>query len=97
MENQRADRDQAFKYLLQISSGDAMSDVGLTNTYTRNGDSNSDANISILKQIQKKKEENLELDLAFEKLRDRRNRIGVALKQQKTIADMNRKKVLKEM
>ena len=44
----------------------------------------------IMKQIQKKKEENKKLELALQKLAGRRKIINAALKQQKQIADEKR-------
>ena len=54
-------------------------------------------NKMLLNQIQKKKTENSKLDLAFKKLTERRKIISVALKQQKQIANMNRRKALLEI
>ena len=51
----------------------------------------------LMKQIQKKKEENQQLELALGKLSDRRKLINAALKKQKQIANEKRLDAQKEL
>merc|ERR1719422_2433282 len=55
------------------------------------------AQMMLMKQIQKKKEENQQLELALGKLSDRRKLINAALKKQKQIANEKRLDAQKEL
>ena len=55
------------------------------------------AQLMLMKQIQKKKEENAKLGMALQKLAERRKIINTALKQHKHVADEKRKEALAEL
>jgi hypothetical protein len=95
LEEKNRSKEEAFDYLLPTSSEDSIKDFGLPEeNIEKKGDQ---TNKILLKQIQKKEIENSKLDLAFKKLTERRMIISTALKQQRLIANMNRRKALLEI
>ena len=55
------------------------------------------AQMTLMKQIQRKREENEKLELALRKLAERRNIIRVALMKQKEVAERKRSEALREL
>lgn len=79
----------------QISTEETMKELTLQKEDTKM--KKVIAQLMLMKQIQKKKEENIKLEMALKKLAERREIINAALKQQKQIADEKREKAMAEL
>ena len=81
--------EASVQNVAQISAEETMKDLALQKEDTKM--KKVIAQLMLMKRIQKKKEENVKLEMALQKLAERRKIINSALKQQKQIADEKRR------